>query len=284
MPELPEVETIVSDLNKKIVNKKINKVDVRLKKIIKTKNFIDVLLGNIIKKVFRRGKLIIIELKNNNYLLIHLRMTGQVIYQEKEKIIAGGHSDNNYDLKKLPNKYSHVVIYFNDNSKLFFNDQRQFGILKIVDSDGLKKEYEKFGIEPLSPEFDTKYFEKSIKNKKKNVKAFLLDQKYIAGIGNIYADEILFRAEVQPMRSINSLNKKEIKNIVESTKYILRKAIQNRGTTFNDYVDADGNKGKFINLLKVYSRGGEKCKKCKNILTKTKIAGRGTVYCSKCQK
>jgi len=113
MPELPEVETIVQDLNKKIINKKIIKVDVRFKKIVKNKNFVDILIGNSIEKVLRRGKLIILKLKNvDKYLLIHLRMTGQVIYQDDNSIIAGGHSDNNYDFKKLPNKYSHVVIYF----------------------------------------------------------------------------------------------------------------------------------------------------------------------------
>lgn len=284
MPELPEVETIVQDLNKKIRNKKIKKVDIRLKKIVKTKNFSKILIANSVMNVLRRGKLIVLSLKNDQYLLIHLRMTGQVIYQNKNKMIAGGHSDNNNNLKELPNKHSHLIIYFQDGSKLFFNDQRQFGIIKIVNKKGLEEEYKKFGIEPLDPKFNKEYFTDLIKNKNKNIKAFLLDQKYIAGIGNIYADESLFRAGIKPAKRINTLSKNEIQKLVDSIKVILKQAIRSRGTTFNDYVDADGNKGNFVSLLKVYGRGGKKCRQCKNILSKTKIAGRGTVYCDKCQK
>src|SRR3989339_93571 len=260
MPELPEVETIVQDLNKKIKGKRISKVNVRLKRIVKSENFVKVLIGNSVKEALRRGKLIIFKLeKENNYLLVHLRMTGQVIYQQNNRITAGGHSDNNDNLKELPNKHSHVIIYFTDGSKLFFNDQRQFGVLKIVNAKRLQEE-------------------------KKNIKAFLLDQKYIAGIGNIYADETLFRAGVSPTRRVDSLTKNEIKKIAESVKIILKKAIQARGTTFNNYVDADGNQGSFVNFLKIYGRGGKECKKCKTILKKIKVAGRGTVCCPKCQK
>ncbi|OGF28652.1 DNA-formamidopyrimidine glycosylase [Candidatus Falkowbacteria bacterium RIFOXYB2_FULL_34_18] len=285
MPELPEVETIVQDLNKKIKGKRISKVNVRLKRIVKSENFVKVLIGNSVKEALRRGKLIIFKLeKENNYLLVHLRMTGQVIYQQNNRITAGGHSDNNDNLKELPNKHSHVIIYFTDGSKLFFNDQRQFGVLKIVNAKRLQEEKKKFGIEPLSREFNTKYLENLIKNKKKNIKAFLLDQKYIAGIGNIYADETLFRAGVSPTRRVDSLTKNEIKKIAESVKIILKKAIQARGTTFNNYVDADGNQGSFVNFLKIYGRGGKECKKCKTILKKIKVAGRGTVCCPKCQK
>lgn len=286
MPELPEVQTIVDDLNKKIINKKIVQVDLRLKKIVKgdVRDFLYVLTGNSFIKIKRRGKLIIFQLrKNNQFLLIHLRMTGQLIYQKKNQIIAGGHSEvkNNFS---LPNKHSHLIIFFQDKGRLFFNDQRQFGTLQIVNREELEEKFKRIGVEPLSEEFDFNYFKNLIKNKKTNIKAFLLNQKYISGIGNIYADEILFSSQIKPDRKINSLNLEEKKVLFKNIKKILKQAIKHRGTTFNDYRDADGNKGNFIKKLKVYKREGLKCKNCLSIIKKIKVAGRGTRYCPKCQK
>ncbi len=286
MPELPEVETIVNDLNKKIINKKISKVEINLQKIVKNnlKDFIQTLKNNSFEQVLRRGKLIIFKLnKDDQFLLIHLRMTGQLIYQEGNKIIAGGHSEKNRDFS-FPNKHTHVVIIFQDKSKLFFNDQRQFGVLKIVDHKNLDKELKKIGAEPLSSKFSFSYFSDLLLNRKGNIKAFLLNQKYIAGIGNIYADEILFASHIYPFRKIESLKLKEKEDLFKNIKKILKQAIKFRGTTFNNYVDANGNKGRFIEKLKIYKKEGTKCKRCKNIIKKTKIAGRSTRYCSKCQK
>ena len=281
MPELPEVQTIISDLVKKILHKKIIKVEVRLKKI--TKNNIKVLVGKSFVDILRRGKYIFIKINNGKYLAIHLRMTGQLIYQKNKEIVAGGHSEQKNDFD-LPAKHTHVSISFSDKSKLYYNDQRQFGYLEIIDQKKFDEYSERIGIEPLSKEFNLEYLKEILKNKKRNVKAFLLDQKYIAGIGNIYADEVLFSAGVRPDRNTSTLKKREIEKILSAIKIILKKAIDNRGTTFNNYVDADGNKGKFIKLLKVYNREGQQCVKCKNIIIKTKIASRGTRYCNKCQK
>lgn len=303
MPELPEVETIKNDLKQKILRKKIKRVDLRLKKIVKssTKNFVLNLKGNSFQKIKRRGKLLIFSvvetrqclysINANKYLIIHLRMTGQLVYQEGGKITAGGHSDNRTDealphlYNNLPNKYTHLIFYFSDNSKLFFNDLRRFGVVKIVNEKELKKILTNFGAEPLSKNFSLKIFKDLIKNKKKNIKAFLLNQKYVAGIGNIYADEILFEAKILPSRKIDSLKDKEIKKIYQAIKKILKKAVSYRGTSFNDYVDADGRKGGFLKLLKVYGREKEKCLRCKKgVIQKVKIAGRGTRYCDQCQK
>jgi len=293
MPELPEVETIKNDLRKKILGKKIRKVDLRLKKIVKSsgKDFVLVLEKNSFEDIERRGKLLIFGLsQKNKYLIIHLRMTGQLIYQKGGEIVAGGHSEGGKDealprFQNMPNKHTHIIFHFNDKSKLFFNDLRRFGIAKIVDKKELEKIVSRFGEEPLEKNFSLKVFENIIGNRKGNVKAFLLNQRYIAGIGNIYTDEILFEAGILPSRKIDSLKKEEIKKLYQAIKKILKKAVKYRGTTFNDYLDASGRKGGFLKFLKVYGREKKKCKKCKkSIIRKTKIAGRGTRYCDKCQK
>ena len=293
MPELPEVETIKNDLKQKILKKKIKRVDLRLKKIVKSpaKSFVLDLEGNSFRNIKRRGKLLIFSVETRQclvpttkYLIIHLRMTGQLIYRKGKKITAGGHSDNG-NVIDLPNKHTHIIFYFSDKSQLFFNDLRRFGVVKIVDKKELEEILNNFGVEPLEKSFSLKIFRTLTKNKKENSKAFLLNQKYIAGIGNIYADEILFEAGVLPSRKIDSLKDEEIRKLYQATKKILRKAVKYRGTSFNDYVDADGKKGEFLRLLKVYGREKEKCLKCKKgVIQKTKLAGRGTRYCDKCQK
>ncbi len=286
MPELPEVETIVSDLNKKIVGLEIKSVQIRLPKIVKNKekNFIEFLVGNKFTRVGRRGKLVIFYFRDlNKYLLVHLKMTGQLIYKNRNKIIAGGHSQEK-TLDDLPNKYTHVIITFRNGVELLYNDVRQFGYLKLVDKKELDKIFKKFGQEPLGEEFTLLSFKKIIKRRKKNIKALLFDQSLVAGIGNIYADEILFASGVDPRRGVDTLSDGEVKKIYSNTKKILKKAIKYRGTTFNDYRDAEGNKGGFVEMLKVYGRDGEKCFKCKKEIKKIKVAGRGTRYCEKCQK
>lgn len=286
MPELPEVETIVNDLKQKIINKKISKINIRLQKIIKNKPnvFRSALLNKSFSQIIRRGKYIFFQINNSKkYLMIHLRMTGQLIYQKDNKIIAGGHSDRKNTLN-LPNKQTHLIIYFQNGAQLFYNDQRQFGVVKIIDEIEFNLIDARQGIEPLNKDFTFKQFEKIIQNKKKNIKAFLLDQKLVTGIGNIYTDEILFDAGVNPHRRTNDLNQNERKKIYLSIKKIIKKAIKYRGTTFNDYLDAQGNQGNFLNKLKVYGRDGEKCLRCGDIILKTRLAGRGTRYCEGCQK
>lgn len=287
MPELPEVETIKNDLKQKILKRRIKKVDLRLKKIVKSsqREFVLNLEKNNFQNIKRRGKLLIFYLsQKDKYLIIHLRMTGQLIYQKGKKITAGGHSDNS-SITSLPNKHTHLIFNFSDGSKLFFNDLRRFGVVKIVSEKELEKITNNFGAEPLDKSFSLKILKDLFENKKGNIKAFLLNQKYIAGIGNIYADEILFEAGVLPDRKINSLKVEEIKKIYQAVKKILKKAVKYRGTTFNNYLDADGKRGKFLKLSKVYGREKEKCLRCqKSIIQKTRIAGRGTRYCKRCQK
>ena len=287
MPELPEVQTIVNDLSKVVLHKKIKKVEIRLSKILKcsSQNFQAILEGNSFQKISRSGKFIIIQLsKKNKYLVLHLRMTGQIIYTDKEKIIVGGHSveNNQFD---LPHRHTHLIIYFQDQSRLFYNDQRQFGFWQVVNAEELQKIKDRLGVDPLSPKFNLFGLKKLLEHRKGNIKSFLLNQKYIAGLGNIYTDESLFQAHILPFRKVNTLTAKDIKRLYKSIKDILNLSIKYRGTTFNNYVDAKGCKGKFTKFLKVYKKEGQKCFGChKGIIQKVKIIRRGTRYCSYCQK
>lgn len=287
MPELPEVETIVQDLKKRIIGSKIKKVEVRLGKMVKnrTSDFIAILEGNSFRNIRRRGKFLIFDLKKGaKVLIIHLRMTGQLIYRKGENVIAGGHSEDNEKFD-LPGKHTHLVFHFANSEELFYNDIRQFGIAYIIPNEEENENLAHFGIEPLGKAFSLKKFKELLKNKKSNIKAFLLSQKYIVGIGNIYADEILFASHVSPLRTIDTLKVKEVALLHKNIKKILKKAIVARGTTFNNYVDADGNKGGFKKYLKVYQRAGKLCKSCKKVkISKIRVAGRGTHYCHKCQK
>ncbi|MFH1326414.1 MAG: bifunctional DNA-formamidopyrimidine glycosylase/DNA-(apurinic or apyrimidinic site) lyase [Candidatus Falkowbacteria bacterium] len=295
MPELPEVETIRKDLFRKILNKKIKDVAIKKPRLVKSGaiKFKKELIGNVFKKINRRGKLLYIKLQTGKFLLIHLKMTGQLIYQKGRQVIAGGHGQPKID--ELPNKFSHIIFTFNDNSQLFFNDMRQFGYMKIIDKDELEKVLADYGAEPLDKEFTLVRFREILHGKKISIKQLLLNQKFIAGIGNIYADEICFYAKVKPSRAIFSLSESEIKKLYQGCKKIIKQAIAKRGTTFNNYRDANGNKGSFIKFLKVYGRAGEVCKRCQpkagaprahktGVIKKIKQGGRGTHYCNKCQE
>lgn len=286
MPELPEVETIRRDLSKLILGKKIIKVILHKPKIVKSpaRQFIKILTGNKIKKLNRRGKLLIAELAKGGWVLIHLKMTGQLIYRRGKVLVAGGHPEPLPGFT-LPNKYSHIVIRFSDGAELFFNDMRQFGYMKLVDKKGLDKALAGFGIEPLTPSFTLEAFAGSLKGKQAPVKAVLLNQKQIAGIGNIYADEACFVAGILPSRRVHRLTTAEIAKLYKACHAIIKKAVYMRGTTFRDYRDAAGGEGNFVKYLKVYGRGGEMCLRCRvSVLKKEMVAGRGTAYCLKCQK
>lgn len=289
MPELPEVETIRRDLEKKIAGQKIKAIEVLATKSVHNNkaDFLSILVGNNFKHIERRGKLLMFALNKTAkyaYLLVHLKMTGQLIYRNKQQILAGGHSQTAMDTN-VPDKFTRVIFTFSDGGQLFFNDLRRFGYLKLVSREEKEKIVKNnFGIEPLTPDYIFEEFAKLFQKRQTNVKALILNQKLISGIGNIYADEACFEAKILPMRKASDLSKAELKKLFEMVAQVLKVSIENRGTTFNNYVDSDGRTGSHINFLKVYGRDGEKCKKCKSIILKKKHAGRGTHYCSKCQK
>lgn len=284
MPELPEVETIKNDLREKILNKKITEAAVRKKRLVRGSalKFSQILRNNSFVDVDRIGKLIIFKLSQGGFMLVHLKMTGQLVYEFGSVLVAGGHFTDNF--QTLPNKHSHVIFKFKDGSRLYYNDLRQFGFLEIVDQKKLETIKAKYGLEPLTPDFTLANFKKALAGRRAAIKAVLLNQSTIAGIGNIYADEILFAAGVAPFRPANSVSERELKNIFQAASAILKKAIKYRGTTFSNYVDSNGHKGGFSRFLRVYGRSGQKCYECGQVIKKVKLAGRGTSYCENCQK
>lgn len=286
MPELPEVETIKNDLKNKIIGKKIKSIDILLVRSVRNKaaEFKKSLINGKFKDIKRVGKLMIFTIDpGDKFLLIHLKMTGQLIYRLQNELIAGGHSLSKAQESVL-DKFTRVIINFSDQSNLLFNDMRTFGYLEIVDSRGLEKALKKFGPDTLDSAIDAKMLDAILKKRSAPIKAVLLDQKILAGIGNIYADEILFQIGVRPDRPAQSLTATEIKKMAAAIKLIIKKAVRFRGTTFNNYVDSEGRKGNFSKLLKVYGRKGERCHRCGGLVQKQRTAGRGTHFCPRCQK
>lgn len=300
MPELPEVETIRRDLVKKIVNKKIVHVEIYNNKSVgalKTK-FVQALTGNAVVGIERRGKLLIWRLKHGKErVLVHLKMTGQLIYVRinpakggsvsggKVELVAGGHKLSESDIENLPNKHTRVAFVFSDGGELFFNDLRLFGYMKLADEKMVSKALAGFGPEPLTKDFTFAYFSSLFaKRGRAPVKALLLNQELIAGLGNIYADEVCFCAGVRPTRRAGAVTKKEQKKLFECIPKILEEALFHRGTTFRNFLDSSGRKGNYTDFLRVYDRDGKPCKTCGTIIKKTRAAGRGTHFCPTCQK
>ncbi len=298
MPELPEVETICRQLQKKVKGLGIKDMQVKKKRLFKGNPKKVIKLK--IKDVRRRAKIIIIDLVNRGltqtitksrtnadndlHLLIHLKMTGQLIYADKKGQFGGGHPVPPFD-KEVPNKYTHIIFKLSDGSTLYYNDLRQFGWIKIVSSSELEKELEKFGPEPLDKSFTFDKFKKIIAKKSKaKVKPTLMDQSIVAGLGNIYSAEVCFRAGIMPDRIIKTLNDNDIKKLYQVIKKVLALAIKYKGTSADAYVTLEGERGEYRKKLWVYGREGQPCPKCGRPIKKMKLAGRGTYFCDKCQK
>lgn len=274
MPELPEVETIKHGLEKVILHETITKIWVEksfTKKISpNSTKFRSALRGAKIVRISRRAKLLILALNTKNFVLIHLKLTGQLIFGKAEG---------------LPSKFARAIFYFKDKSALYFNDIRKFGYLKLVDAARLEKELVVYGAEPLSKDFTIDYFCKKLaKHPKFSIKQLLMDQAVIAGLGNIYSDEVCFVSGVRPNRRVGSLSRDEKRILHRRIKNVLTKAIKHRGTSVDTYVDSSGRGGNFQNYLFVYGRSGEKCKKCGAKIQKMKIGGRTSCYCQYCQR
>lgn len=275
MPELPEVETVKNDLQKKIVKAKILAVEVSepaLIKNISVDDFSGQVQNETIQMIKRRGKYLLFLLFSGKIVVVHLRMTGQLVCCKKEE----------------PKK-KHLYVIFSlmvDGVpwELRYYDVRKFGCFYFLQAGESLSSLEKLGIEPFSPAFNTAYLKEKLDKKKQKIKALLLDQTVIAGIGNIYADEILFRAGILPERAGESLCRKEIESLCILIPAVLQEAVEQRGTTISDYRDGMGKKGQFQNFLKVYGRTGEACCVCSTPLMRIKIAGRNSTFCPSCQK
>ncbi len=285
MPELPEVETIRRDLSRVLPGQKIRTVKITKSKIVRgaVSSFTKRLHRQVIKQINRRGKLLIFSFQYQDlFLLIHLKMTGQLIYRRGQKTVAGGHG---WPLiNELPNKYTHAIFSFSDQSKLFFNDMRQFGYLRLVNPAQLKKITDQFGVEPLSHNFTPDLLYRLLHSRATSLKNVLLNQKLVAGLGNIYVDESCFKAGIRPTRKSHFITKQQVNRLYRAIRQVLQQSLRDRGTTFSDYRDGLGGEGKFVRRLRVYGRSGQSCKKCGTTIQKTKIAGRGTAFCPVCQQ
>ena len=287
MPELPEVEIVRQSLDKKIKKKSIKKVIIRNRNLrFKIPvNFEDFIKNKKIIKVSRFSKYLIIYFQGNYYFLIHLGMSGTIHIIDKKKLQIFTNTSF-YHSPILPKKHNHAEFIF-DNFKIIYNDPRRFGFFEIIKNyKDLEKRFKSLGPEPFSKKFNLNYVSNFFKKKDKHIKSFLIDQRFVSGIGNIYASEILFASKINPFKKAKRLNKNECFNIILNSKKILKQAIKKGGSSIRDFKDISGTSGNFQKEFKVYQQDGKYCKrpKCNGIIKKKIISNRSTFFCVSCQK
>lgn len=273
MPELPEVETVKETLKLKLIGKKIKDVKVYYEGIIaypEVKEFSKQIKNLPIKDIKRRGKWLMFDL-DNYYLLSHLRMEGKYFFKNKED--------------KLDN-HEHVVFTLDDDEELRYRDTRKFGKMYLIKKEDINSigPIKDLGLEPWDDSLTKEYLRSKYKNKKLPIKTVLLDQSIIVGIGNIYADEILFLSKLNPLIKCCDLNDNDLENIIKYTKEVLEKAIKLGGTTIRTYTSVDGVHGRFQNELLIHGKDKDVCPNCGQLVEKIRVGGRGTYYCINCQK
>ena len=286
MPELPEVETVKRGLSKLVVRKQITKATSDNFKSFpnlppEIKAF---LLGARIVAVRRRAKVIVIDLDTNYSLVVHLKMTGQLVYRGEENWGAGHPNDSL--IGDLPDKTTHAELEFSDGSKLFFNDQRKFGWMKLLATPLVEDLpfFQTVGPEPLTKQFTAEVLAKRLQRRAKScIKAVLLDQTTVAGLGNIYVDESLFLSRIHPETLTAELTSEQIERLTDNIKQVLQQSIDAGGSSSRNYVDADGKRGNYLDGAYVYGRAGLPCRLCGTPIIKSKVAGRGTHICPVCQ-
>lgn len=286
MPELPEVQTIVNDLNRKIKGDVITGFRSFFRAGIKGRrspDFIKSFFNVKIRQIERIGKYIMFKLSDGRNILFHLGMTGKLIVGVVPYIHPSSQLQFSSFKKQNFGKYTRAAIFLNGGKIITFSDKRKFGKI-IFDGRVIRRIIENLGINPLDKKLTFPKFDKILNTSQAAAKNFLLNQKKFSGIGNIYASEILHNAGILPDRLMNSLGGNERKKLFHSVRKILRKAVKLRGTSINDYRDASGKRGKFQNLLKVYQKTGQKCKRCGTIIRRSVIGQRSTFHCPKCQK
>ncbi len=287
MPELPEVETVKNGLNRLLKNKKVQSVVYDWPKGFPNSqadvnNF---LIGASILTVKRRGKSLIVNLSSKYCLVIHLKMTGQLVFRGKEQFGAGHPNDSL--VGPLPDRSTRVILTFDDDSKLFFNDQRKFGWMRLLPEIEVANLnfMKKLGPEPLSSSFKNTEFRSRVRRRKNSsIKATILDQTVLAGVGNIYADESLWIAKIHPSSLSGTLSDNKLNLLIKSIKEVFTKSISLGGSTDKNYVDAEGKKGSYLEFANVFRKEGQPCPRCNTIIIKTRVASRGTHLCPKCQR
>jgi formamidopyrimidine-DNA glycosylase len=301
MPELPEVETIKLGLSKLLPGLVITEVSHDTPKSFPNApaDVSEFLIGAVVTEVKRRAKVLLIELSSKYSLVIHLKMTGQMVYvrkrkskvksqksNEPEERFGAGHPNESL-IGNLPDKSTRVTLTFSNGAKLFFNDQRKFGWMRLLPTAEVPNIdfFKKVGPEPLAEDFTTKDFrERLLRRPKSNIKAVLLDQTVIAGVGNIYADESLWGAKIHPATLVKDISLAKLNKLFEELQYVLRLSIEKGGSTDKNYVNAEGKKGSYMSFARVFRREGKPCPHCGTIIIKTRVAGRGTHLCPYCQK
>jgi len=272
MPELPEVETVRRGLEKLILGKKISNIDIRYPKMIKTDldEFQKEMPGQVIQTMGRRGKYLLFYL-SDKVLISHLRMEGKYFY---------------YPDQVPERKHAHVLIHFEDGGTLVYEDVRKFGTLELLAPELLDSYFisKKLGPEPTVKDFDLGSFKLALKKSKKPIKSHLLDQTLVAGLGNIYVDEVLWRAKVHPSRTSNSLTAQEARKVHDETINVLGQAVEKGGSTIRTYTNAFGEDGTMQEFHQVYDKAGQACSRCETIIEKIQLGGRGTHFCPKCQR
>jgi len=277
MPELPEVESLRRMLEESITGRTFRGATVkepRLRRSV-TPEFATVIIGQKIERVSRRAKYLLLELAGGDVMLVHLGMSGSLT-----------HRGDSFETVRLNPRHDHVEFILDDGSMLVYNDPRRFGLMKIILGPDLGNtaELKYLGPEPLSGEFNVDYLWKATRRRNAAIKNLLMDQRVVAGVGNIYASELLYRAGVRPTRRAGKVTRDEVRRIVQATAQVLREAIDGRGTTFRSYRDSRGRPGRFAERLRVYDREGKPCRKCGASIRAIVLGQRSTYYCPKCQK
>ncbi len=288
MPELPEVATMVSDLNRAVSKRTVIDVWTDAKGLVKKPSFSEfkkVIIGRRIERIRRKGKVIIFFLQGGKVLFWHPKLTGHFLIGRWKQKRDGWKPEKKSAMEDPANRFIHIIFWLDNGLMLAFSDLRKFARLELWDANKADQAsiVQAIGIDAL--EIKLKEFEDIVKkSKKKRIKQLLMEQKLIAGIGNIYSDEILFRAKVHPLRTADSLGVKEIKKIHQAIKPILLKAIELAGASVSDFRRINGDKGKFQETIKVYHCQGKKCSKCGTLIERKKLGGRSAHFCPKCQK
>lgn len=287
MPELPEVETVRRGLHELIIGRVVAAVSHDTPKSFPNapKDVEAFLIGATISDVRRRAKVLLIDLSTDYTLVIHLKMTGQLVFRGKDAVFGAGHPNDSL-IGELPDRSTRVTITFEDGSHLYFNDQRKFGWIKLIPTlevpniDFMKK----VGPEPLENDFTTDEFAERFKRRARSpIKAALLDQTVIAGVGNIYADESLWGAKIHPKQPVGTLTKAQFGALYTELRAVMNLAIEKGGSTDKNYVNAEGKRGSYMDFARVFRREGQACPRCGTTIIKFKAAGRGTHICPHCQ-
>ncbi len=291
MPELPEVETIRIGLTKLLPGYKITGVEHDWPKSFPNsdadvKNF---LIGSRVSQVKRRAKVLMIELDNDYTLVIHLKMTGQLVFRSEQAAFGAGHPTESL-IGQLPDKSTRVIFDLqkgNQKAKLFFNDQRKFGWIRLLPTIEVPNIdfFKKVGPEPLNDDFTAKQFaSRFLRRPNTSIKAALLDQTIVAGVGNIYADESLWGAKIHPATLVKNVSNQKFNKLFEELQFVLRLSIEKGGSTDKNYINAEGKKGSYLTFARVFRREGQACPRCGAEIIKTRVAGRGTHLCPKEQR